>query len=136
MFVRQPTRFIREFAEALRCREIGDVHDQRVEARPALGLVDSGDGSGIGRVRRKPVDGLGRHSDRVAGEDQPRVTIRGLTDISPRRTLTVELYRPSDGRVARFPVICRIDTPTELEYFKNGGVLNYVLRNLARGATA
>ena len=64
------------------------------------------------------------------------VTIRGLTDISPRRTLTVELYRPSDGRVARFPVICRIDTPTELEYFKNGGVLNYVLRNLARDAVA
>jgi len=31
-------------------------------------------------------------------------------------------------------VICRIDTPTELEYFKNGGVLNYVLRNLARPA--
>jgi aconitate hydratase len=29
-------------------------------------------------------------------------------------------------------VICRIDTPTELEYFKNGGVLPYVLRNLAR----
>ena len=64
------------------------------------------------------------------------VTIRGLTDITPRRTLTVELYRPSDGRVARFPVICRIDTPTELEYFKNGGVMNYVLRNLARGAVA
>jgi aconitate hydratase len=64
------------------------------------------------------------------------VTIRGLTEIHPRRTLTVELYRPSDGRVARFPVICRIDTPTELEYFKNGGVMNYVLRNLARGAVA
>ncbi len=64
------------------------------------------------------------------------VTIRGLLDVSPRRTLTVELYRPSDGRVARFPVICRIDTPTELEYFKNGGVLNYVLRNLAKDAAA
>jgi aconitate hydratase len=64
------------------------------------------------------------------------VTIRGLTEVTPRRTLTIELYRPSDGRVARFPVICRIDTPTELEYFKNGGVLNYVLRNLARGVAA
>jgi aconitate hydratase len=31
-------------------------------------------------------------------------------------------------------VRCRIDTPTELEYFRNGGVLNYVLRNLARDA--
>ena len=54
----------------------------------------------------------------------------------PRRTLTVELYRPSEGRVARFPVICRIDTPTELDYFRAGGVLNYVLRNLARGEAA
>jgi len=60
------------------------------------------------------------------------VSIRGLTELSPRRQLTVEMYRPSDGRIARFPVRCRIDTPTELEYFKNGGVLNYVLRNLAR----
>ena len=51
---------------------------------------------------------------------------------APRRTVVVELYRPTDGRIARFPVICRIDTPTELEYFKNGGVLPYVLRNLAR----
>ena len=62
------------------------------------------------------------------------VTIRGLTELAPRRQLTVEMYRPSDGRIARFPVRCRIDTPTELEYFKNGGVLNYVLRNLARDA--
>ena len=62
------------------------------------------------------------------------VTIRGLTELSPRRQLTIEMYRPSDGRIARFPVRCRIDTPTELEYFKNGGVLNYVLRNLARQA--
>jgi aconitate hydratase len=64
------------------------------------------------------------------------VSIRGLNDLSPRRTLTVELYRASDGRIARFPVICRIDTPTELDYFKQGGVLNYVLRNLARGDAA
>ncbi|MFN3521017.1 MAG: aconitate hydratase AcnA [Phenylobacterium sp.] len=62
------------------------------------------------------------------------VTIRGLSELSPRRQLTVEMYRASDGRIARFPVRCRIDTPTELEYFKNGGVLNYVLRNLAAKA--
>jgi aconitate hydratase len=60
------------------------------------------------------------------------VSIRGLTDLAPRKQLIVELYRPTDGRIARFPVRCRIDTPTELEYFKNGGVLNYVLRNLAK----
>jgi len=64
------------------------------------------------------------------------VTIRGLDNLSPRTSLTIELYRPSDGRIARFPVICRIDTPTELEYFRNGGILPYVLRNLARAPIA
>ena len=60
------------------------------------------------------------------------VTIRDMGELAPRKQVMLELYRPSDGRIARFPVRCRIDTPTELEYFKNGGVLNYVLRNLAR----
>ena len=60
------------------------------------------------------------------------VTIRDLSSLHPRRQLMVELYRPSDGKIARFPVRCRIDTATELAYFNHGGVLNYVLRNLAR----
>ena len=60
------------------------------------------------------------------------VSIRGLTEITPRKTLYVELYRPSDHKTARFPVRCRIDTQTELEYFRSGGVMPYVLRNLAR----
>jgi len=62
------------------------------------------------------------------------VTIRDLGDLYPRRQVMVELYRPTDGKIARFPVRCRIDTATELAYFQNGGVLNYVLRNLAREA--
>jgi aconitate hydratase len=74
----------------------------------------------------------GWHKLGLTGEEI--VTIRGLTEVTPRKQLIVEMYRPSDGRIARFPVRCRIDTPTELEYFKNGGVLNYVLRNLARQA--
>ena len=72
----------------------------------------------------------GWHKLGLTGEEI--VTIRGLTELAPRKQLIVEMYRPSDGRIARFPVRCRIDTPTELEYFKNGGILNYVLRNLAR----
>jgi aconitate hydratase len=72
----------------------------------------------------------GWHKLGLTGEEI--VTIRGLTELSPRKQLIVEMYRPSDGRIARFPVRCRIDTPTELEYFKHGGVLNYVLRSLAR----
>jgi aconitate hydratase len=62
------------------------------------------------------------------------VSIRDLDALAPRKQLTAEIYRPSDGRIARFPVRCRIDTPTELEYYRAGGVLNFVLRNLARAA--
>ena len=61
------------------------------------------------------------------------ITIRGLTRLSPRMTLIAELFRPSDHKVARFPVICRIDNQTELDYFEAGGVMPYVLRKLARG---
>jgi len=64
------------------------------------------------------------------------VTIRGLERVSPRKTLIVELYRPSEHKVARFPVRCRIDTQTELAYYRAGGVMPYVLRNLARSADA
>ena len=74
------------------------------------------------------VDGWARLG--LTGEEI--ITIRGLDKLAPRKTLTVELYRPADGKVARFPVTCRIDTETELEYFKSGGVMPYVLRNLAR----
>ncbi len=72
----------------------------------------------------------GWHKLGLTGEEI--VTIRGLETVKPRQELWVELFRPSDGKMARFPVRCRIDTPTELEYFKAGGVMPYVLRNLAR----
>ncbi|MHB8287403.1 MAG: aconitate hydratase AcnA, partial [Caulobacteraceae bacterium] len=65
------------------------------------------------------VDGWQRLG--LTGEEV--ITIRGLADLSPRKTLMVELFRPSDHKVARFPVTCRIDTETELEYFKAGGVM-------------
>jgi aconitate hydratase len=64
------------------------------------------------------------------------ITIRGLTRLSPRKIISVELFRPSDHKVARFQMRCRIDTDTEIEYFKAGGVMPYVLRNLARPAEA
>jgi len=59
------------------------------------------------------------------------VTIRGLCgDLKPRQTLEAEI-RSADGTVQRVPLTCRIDTLDELEYFRNGGILHYVLRQLA-----
>ena len=40
--------------------------------------------------------------------------------------------RLPDGSSKSFTVLCRIDTPEELNYYKNGGILPYVLRSLAR----
>ena len=53
------------------------------------------------------------------------VTIRGLTgDLKPRQKLTAEITSP-DGSVRNVPLVCRIDTLDELEYFRNGGILHY-----------
>jgi aconitate hydratase len=44
--------------------------------------------------------------------------------------MTLEVRAP-DGTVKSVPLVCRIDTLDELEYFRNGGILPYVLRQLA-----
>jgi aconitate hydratase len=46
-----------------------------------------------------------------------------------RRTVTARVTYP-DGKTANVPLLSRIDTVDELAYFKNGGILPYVLRNL------
>ena len=59
------------------------------------------------------------------------ITISGLNDIVPRKSMSA-LIRFADNREEEVPLLCRIDTEDELEYFRNGGILQYVLRNLAR----
>ena len=51
-------------------------------------------------------------------------------ELKPRQTLTAEI-KSADGSVKQVPLTCRIDTLDELEYFRNGGILPYVLRSLA-----
>ncbi len=60
-----------------------------------------------------------------------RVTIHGLQEtLTPRQTLEAEIVFP-DGSIKTIPLLARIDTLDELEYFRNGGILPYVLRQLA-----
>jgi aconitate hydratase len=61
------------------------------------------------------------------------VTITGLTSVKPRQKMSAHITRP-DGTSFDVPLLCRIDTLDELEYFRNGGILHYVLRNLAAAA--
>ncbi len=65
----------------------------------------------------------------LKGDEQ--VTIRGLHgELKPRQKLMAEIVS-GNGTLKRVPLICRIDTLDELDYFKNGGILQYVLRHLA-----
>jgi len=65
----------------------------------------------------------------LKGDEQ--VTIRGLQgDLKPRQMLSADIVS-SDGSLKRVPLLCRIDTLDELEYFRNGGILQYVIRQLA-----
>jgi aconitate hydratase len=55
----------------------------------------------------------------------------GLTDgLQPRSQLTVKAIRP-DGTAVTFDTLVRIDTPVEIDYYRNGGILPTVLRKLA-----
>ena len=61
------------------------------------------------------------------------VSIKGLANVKPRQKMTAEITF-ADGTKKNVPLLCRIDTLDELEYYKNGGILQYVLRNLATAA--
>ena len=51
-------------------------------------------------------------------------------DMAPGKRLAVTA-RADDGATTAFEVVCRIDTPVELDYYKHGGILQFVLRQLA-----
>jgi len=53
--------------------------------------------------------------------------IENLTAVAPGQKIVVK-YKDDKGATKEFTTLCRIDTPNEIEYFKNGGILQYVLR--------
>ena len=58
------------------------------------------------------------------------VSIKGLTSVKPRAMMEAAITA-ADGNVRSIPILCRIDTLDEIEYYRHGGILHYVLRNLA-----
>jgi aconitate hydratase len=57
--------------------------------------------------------------------------IKGVADVKPRCSLKVTAKK-ADGSQTEFVVLCRLDTEVEIEYFKHGGILAYVLRGMAK----
>jgi aconitate hydratase len=61
-------------------------------------------------------------------------SLRGLDDsIKPRQTVNLEIKR-ADGKVELVPLVVRIDTPIEVDYYQHGGILPYVLRQIVKKA--
>ncbi|WP_215751622.1 aconitate hydratase AcnA [Gluconobacter sp. P5E10] len=58
------------------------------------------------------------------------INIAGISDLTPRKTLVMTITR-RDGTQENVPLLCRIDTVDEADYYRHGGILPYVLRGMA-----
>lgn len=83
---------------------------------------------GMGVLPLQFPDGDTRDTLGLTGEDS--FTITGLAHLTPGQDVPVLVTR-ADGSSFTFIAKCRIDTANEMEYYRNGGILQYVLRKLA-----
>ncbi|ARU88666.1 aconitate hydratase AcnA [Pseudomonas sp. M30-35] len=87
---------------------------------------------GMGVLPLQFKDGQDRKSLQLTGKETLKITGLDGVEIRPMMNLIVEISR-EDGSSERVEVLCRIDTLNEVEYFKAGGILHYVLRQLIAG---
>ena len=86
---------------------------------------------GMGVLPLTFKEGTDRKSLNIVGDEV--IDIEGLEEITPRKDLTLVIHR-ANGTVDRVPVLCRIDTQDEVAYYQHGGILQYVLRGMAKAA--
>ncbi|HYE00961.1 MAG TPA: aconitate hydratase, partial [Alphaproteobacteria bacterium] len=87
---------------------------------------------GMGILALQFKDGTTRAELNLTGDET--FDIAGIeAGIKPRMDVTLTI-RYADGRTRDLPLLCRIDTLDEVEYFRNGGILQYVLRNMLKAA--
>jgi len=91
------------------------------------------------RIHRSNLIGMGVLPVQFTGDDgwqalgmtgDEEVTIHGIDDISPRATIKASV-KFANGDVKDINLLVRIDTADELDYFRHGGILHYVIRKLA-----
>jgi aconitate hydratase len=86
---------------------------------------------GMGVIPFEFTGGQNRKTLGLKGDES--FTIKGLADVTPLQEVACTITR-ADGSTEEITLKCRIDTAIEKEYVEHGGVLHYVLRNLARAA--
>jgi aconitate hydratase len=86
---------------------------------------------GMGVLPLVFAEGMSWQSLELKGDET--VSLKGLADIKPGQWIEADIVYAS-GEKRAVPLLVRIDTFDELDYFRNGGILHYVLRSLAREA--
>ena len=87
---------------------------------------------GMGVLPLQFTAGMTRQSLALTGEETFDVT--GIeAGLTPRMELALTIHRP-DGGSDEVALLCRIDTADEVDYYRHGGILHYVLRNLKNAA--
>ena len=85
---------------------------------------------GMGVLPLEFKDGASRTTLGLTGEET--FYILGVAEgLVPGKDLTCRIHRP-DGTTEEIPLLCRIDTTDEVEYYRHGGILHYVLRDLLK----
>ena len=85
-------------------------------------------GMGILPLQFRP----GQNAESLGLTGKERVTIQGISGtLTPRQDVTVEVERP-DGTTTSFVATARLDTPVEINYYRNGGILQTVLRKMLK----
>jgi aconitate hydratase len=75
----------------------------------------------------------GQDAEKLGLDGTESFYIQGLDDnLQPSQEVTVRAVK-RDGRTISFQTVCRIDTPVEVAYYRNGGILHTVLRNFLKG---
>jgi aconitate hydratase len=83
---------------------------------------------GMGVLPLQFKEGMNARSLRLDGTET--FAVLGLDkELKPQQDLSLRLTR-TNGQVETVPVICRIDTPIEIDYYQHGGILPYILRQL------
>ena len=86
---------------------------------------------GMGLLPLTFKDGVSRKTLGLKGDET--IDIVGLDGLSPRMDIKLVITR-ADGSKQEVELLCRVDTADEVEYYKHGGILQYVLRGMAAAA--
>jgi aconitate hydratase len=87
---------------------------------------------GMGVLPLQFKEGVSAQTLRLDGTESYDVLGLGA-QLKPQQDVELVIHR-ADGRTEKVPVICRIDTPIEVDYYQHGGILPFVLRQLAARA--